>query len=69
LANSVGCARDAVSLAANGSQRPGAKRDVDPLLFLRSDRQLVATGGNGFGLLEPISGLVHLPPVATGCDR
>jgi hypothetical protein len=36
---------------------------------MRSDRQLVATGGNGFGLLEAISGLVHLPPVATGCDR
>jgi hypothetical protein len=36
---------------------------------MRSDRQLVATGGNGFGLLEAISRLVHLPSVATGCDR
>ncbi len=34
-----------------------------------SDRQLVATGRNGFGLLEPFSGLAHLPPVATDCDR
>jgi hypothetical protein len=36
---------------------------------MRPDRQLVATGGNGFGLLKPFSGRSHLPPVATGCDR
>ncbi len=33
-----------------------------------SDRQLVATGRNGFGLLEPFSGLAHchrLPLIAT----
>jgi len=36
---------------------------------MRFDRQLVATSGNGFGMLEPFSGLVLLPPVATGCDR
>jgi hypothetical protein len=42
---------------------------IDLLLTMRSDRQLVATSGNDFGLLEPISGLVHLPPVAAGCDR
>jgi hypothetical protein len=36
---------------------------------MRSDRQPVATGGNGFGLSEPFSGLSHLPLVATGCDR
>ena len=36
---------------------------------MRSNRQLVATGGNGFGLFEPFSGLAHLTPVATGCDR
>jgi hypothetical protein len=36
---------------------------------MRTDRQLVETGGNVFGLLEAISGIVHLPPVATGCDR
>jgi hypothetical protein len=35
----------------------------------RSDWQLVATGGNGLGLCERLSGLSHLPPVATGCDR
>jgi hypothetical protein len=38
-------------------------------LTMRPDRQLVATGGNGLGLFEPFSGLSHLPPVATGCDR
>src|SRR5207344_2226220 len=31
--------------------------------------QLVAIGGNGFGLLEPFLGVVHLPPVATGAPR
>ena len=25
--------------------------------------------GNGFGLFPPFLGLVHLPPVATGCAR
>src|SRR6266516_1629485 len=33
---------------------------------MRSDRQLVATHGNGFRLSEPFSGPTHLP---TGCDR
>jgi hypothetical protein len=35
---------------------------------MRSDRQSVATHGNGFGLFEPFSGnpICHrLPPVAT----
>jgi hypothetical protein len=36
---------------------------------MRSDRQLVATHGNGFRLSEPFSGPTPLPPVATGCDR
>jgi len=36
---------------------------------MRSDRQLVATGGNGFRLFEPFSRPLDLPPVATGCDR
>ena len=31
--------------------------------------QLVATGGNSFGLLEPFWRDEHLPRVATGCDR
>jgi hypothetical protein len=39
-----------------------------PLLTMRSDRQLVATGGNGFGLFEAFSGPSHLRAVATGCD-
>jgi hypothetical protein len=38
-------------------------------LTMRPDRQLVATGGNGFGLIEPFSRRSHLPEVATGCDR
>jgi hypothetical protein len=36
---------------------------------MRSDRQLIAIGGNGSGLFEPFSGLSDLPPVATSCDR
>src|SRR6266540_2728832 len=32
---------------------------------MRSDRQLVATHGNGFRLSEPFSGPTPLPPVAT----
>jgi hypothetical protein len=36
---------------------------------MRSDWQLVATGGNGFGLISPFSRHSHLPPIATGCDR
>jgi hypothetical protein len=38
-------------------------------LTMRSDRQLVATSGNGFGLFEPFARLSHLRPVATGCAR
>src|SRR5438046_7099906 len=33
-----------------------------------SDRQLVATGGNGIRPFDPSSGRSHLPLVATGCD-
>jgi hypothetical protein len=36
---------------------------------MRSLWQLVATHGNGFGLLEPFSAQSHLPLIATGCDR
>jgi len=39
------------------------------VLTMRSDRQPVATHGNGFGLFEPFSPPSHLRPVATGCDR
>jgi len=42
---------------------------VDPLLTIKVRRQLVATHGNGFGVILPFSALSHLPPVATGCDR
>jgi len=36
---------------------------------MRSDRQPVATHGNGYRLFKPFARLFHLPPVATGCDR
>jgi hypothetical protein len=44
-------ARIAWMLPANGWQGR-SKRDVDRLLTMRSDRQPVATHGNGFGLLK-----------------
>jgi hypothetical protein len=31
--------------------------------------QPVATGGNGFGLFEPLLGRFDLQPVATGCNH
>jgi hypothetical protein len=36
---------------------------------MRSDRQLVATHGNGFRLFEPFLAASDLRPVAAGCDR
>src|SRR5919201_3075949 len=42
-------------------------RTGDPLLTMRSNRQPVATLGNGFGLFPPFSGTAscdRLPPVA-----
>jgi hypothetical protein len=36
---------------------------------MRSDRQLLATDGNGFGLFQPLFLTRHLPRVAIGCDR
>jgi hypothetical protein len=36
---------------------------------MRSDRQLFATDGNGFGLFEPFLPPSYLPPVAMGCHR
>jgi hypothetical protein len=38
-------------------------------LTMRSDRQLVATGGDYFALNPPFSKPPRLRPVATGCDR
>jgi hypothetical protein len=35
-------------------------------LTMRSERQLVATSGNGFGLFEPFGAAI---PFATGCYR
>jgi hypothetical protein len=42
---------------------------IDLLLTMAFTRQLVATYGNGFGLFLRVSTALHLPPVATGCDR
>jgi len=42
---------------------------LDPLLTIRSERQPVATRGNGFGSLAPFSPPEHLPMIATGCAR
>jgi hypothetical protein len=42
---------------------------IDLLFTMRSDRQSVAIGGNGFGLSEPFSAPTHLPLIASGCDR
>ena len=39
------------------------------LFTMRSDRQAVATHGNGFGLITRFLGSEHLPLVATGCAR
>jgi hypothetical protein len=39
------------------------------VLTIKVPRQLVATGGNGFGLIPPFPESSDLPPVATGCDR
>jgi hypothetical protein len=38
-------------------------------LTMRSDRQPVATYGNGFGLFSPLLRLVDLPLIATSCNH
>jgi hypothetical protein len=38
-------------------------------LTMRSKRQPVATDGNGFGVIPPLSRLCVLPPLATGCNH
>jgi hypothetical protein len=38
-------------------------------LTMRSNRQRVATHGNGFGLFPPKLRLSDLRPVATGCNH
>jgi hypothetical protein len=58
---------DPKSLFAGISSKPSD--GLEPSSPSRSDRQLVATHGNGFGLFEPFSRQSHLPPVAIGCDR
>lgn len=39
------------------------------LLIIKVPRQLVATGGNGFGVILPFPGFSDSPPVASGCAR
>jgi hypothetical protein len=65
----TGSTQDDLSANTGPSARGNRVLADDPLLTMRSDRRLVATGRNGFGLFEPLSGLSHLPRVATGCDR
>ena len=50
-------------------QSPLTDSNRRPLLTIKVPRQLVATGGNGFGLVLPFPGSSDLLPVATGCDR
>jgi hypothetical protein len=38
-------------------------------LTMRSDRQLAATDGNGFGLFLLFPRLFDLPLIATGCNH
>jgi hypothetical protein len=38
-------------------------------LTMRSSRQLVATDGNGFGLIPPVFVARDLRPAATGCNH
>jgi len=51
------------------SEKPSDGLEPSTPPYHAPDRQLVATGRNGLGLLKPSSGRHHLPPVATGCDR
>jgi hypothetical protein len=46
-----------------------ADRTVDPLLTMRSFRQLVATHGNGFGLFLRLPRLSDLRLIATYCNH
>jgi hypothetical protein len=68
-ANGAGCARDAIVALVRITEVGASEREVDRLLTMRSERQPVATSGNGFGLFQPFAGPLHLPPVATGCAR
>src|SRR5919197_5401730 len=44
-------------------------RTGDPLLTMRSNRQPVATDGDGFGLFLPFPRRFDLPLIATGCNH
>jgi hypothetical protein len=58
----AGYVRDEVVAWSQNRERTPSDSHPGPLLTMRSDRQLVATGGNGFGLFEP-------QPVARGNTR
>ena len=42
---------------------------IDTTLTMRSKRQLVATGGKGFGLFWRLPRRFDLPLIATGCNH
>ena len=50
-------------------QSPLTDSNRRPLLTMGSNRQLVATRGNGFGLFWRLISRSHLPPIATGCNH
>ncbi len=55
------------SCGPTGSQDLAFK-EID-LLTMERRRQMVAAGGNGFGLFSRLWAPGHLPPVATDCDH
>jgi len=56
-------------LPQRGDLRNRWQAVANALFTMRSDRQPVATGGNGFGLISRIGRQRDLRPVATGCDH
>src|SRR6202011_5808181 len=44
-------------------------RTGDPLLTMELPRQLVAAGGNGFGLFSALSRLIDLPLIVACCNH
>jgi hypothetical protein len=62
--------RENQQVQSNGpAPRSRRARTVDPLLTMRSFRQLVATHGNGYGLFRPLRRSVDLRLIATGCNH
>jgi hypothetical protein len=65
----VCCVDNRVSDPRTIRRSPLTDSNRRPPPYHAPDRQLVATGGTGFGLLKPFPGRFHLPLVAAGCDR